>query len=341
MTKTVDSVVKEYTSPLEGVGNTVNTQKTIVIALGGNSLIRPSEKGTIEEQYANLWKTAEQLFELLASGNRIVITHGNGPQVGNLLLASEVAKGMVPLMPLDICGAATQGFMGFMIQNTLANCLREARVKHNITTVVTQVIVDKDDPAFKNPSKPIGPFYDLDEARKLQQERGWEIIEDAKRGYRRVVPSPRPMNIQQARIIRSMLDAGEIVVAVGGGGIPAVREKDGSLRSVEAVIDKDYASSRLAIDINADILLILTAVEKVYRDFGLPCQKALDHLNLNEAKELLAEGHFGKGSMEPKIRAAIEFLQESDESAQREVIITLPEATTTALRGKTGTRITK
>jgi len=312
-----------------------------VIALGGNSLVRANEKGTIEEQYANLQQTSEQLLKLLTGENRIVITHGNGPQVGNLLLASEAAKDIVPPLTLDICGAATQGLMGYMIQQTLANGLREKGLKHNLTTVVTQVIVNKDDPAFKNPSKPIGPFYDLNEAQKLRRERGWEMIEDAKRGYRRVVPSPKPVNIQQARIIQSMLDAGEIVVAVGGGGIPSVREGDGKLRGVEAVIDKDCASSRLAIDINADVLLILTAVEKVYRDFGRPSQKALNHLNLNEAKTLLAEGHFGKGSMEPKIRAAIEFLQEGGEKTKREVIITRPEAVTAALQGKTGTRITR
>jgi len=319
----------------------VNTKRTIVIALGGNSLVRANEKGTIEEQYANLQQTSEQLLKLLTGENRIVITHGNGPQVGNLLLASEAAKDIVPPLTLDICGAATQGLMGYMIQQTLANGLREKGLKHNLTTVVTQVIVNKDDPAFKNPSKPIGPFYDLNEAQKLRRERGWEMIEDAKRGYRRVVPSPKPVNIQQARIIQSMLDAGEIVVAVGGGGIPSVRESDGKLRGVEAVIDKDCASSRLAIDINADVLLILTAVEKVYRDFGRPSQKALNHLNLNEAKTLLAEGHFGKGSMEPKIRAAIEFLQEGGEKTKREVIITRPEAVTAALQGKTGTRITR
>ena len=227
------------------------------------------------------------------------------------------------------------------MQQTFANSLREKGLNHNITTVVTQVVVDKDDPAFQNPSKPIGPFYNLAEAQKLRQERGWEIIEDANRGYRRVVPSPIPVHIQQARIIEDMLDAGEIVIAVGGGGIPVVREEDGSLRGVEAVIDKDYASSRLAIDINADTLLILTAVEKVYRDFGRSTQQMLDHLNCNEAKELLAEGHFGKGSMEPKIRAAIEFLQELDDQVKREVIITLPETAVKALQGKAGTRITR
>jgi len=319
----------------------IPTQKTIVIALGGNSLIRANENGTVEEQIANLWQTCEQISDLLASENRIVITHGNGPQVGNLLLASEAARDLVPPLPLDVCGAATQGFMGYMTQQTLANCLREKGLKHNITTVVTQVIVDQDDPAFQHPSKPIGPFYDLDEAQRLQQERGWQMIEDAKRGYRRVVPSPRPVNIQQARIIKAMLDADEIVVAVGGGGIPVIRGKARSLQGVEAVIDKDYASSRLAIDINADILFILTAVEKVYTNFGQPAQKPLGQINLNQAKELLAEGHFSKGSMEPKVRAAIDFLQEPDDQTQREVIITLPETAMAALQGKTGTRITR
>ena len=319
----------------------VNSQKTIVIALGGNSLIRAKEKGTVAEQYANLQQTSEQLVELLESENRIVVTHGNGPQVGSLLLATEVAKDVVPPLPLDVCGAATQGIMGYMIQQTLANGLRAKEIKHNITTVVTQVIVDRNDPAFKHPSKPIGPFYSLYEAQKLQKEKDWVMIEDAKRGYRRVVPSPKPVEIQQARIIESMLDAGEIVVAIGGGGIPVIRESNRRLTGVEAVIDKDFASSRLAIDLKANIFLILTAVEKVYRDFGQPSQKALDHINLKQTKELLAEGHFGKGSMEPKIRAAIDFLEDSNGPAEREVIITLPEKATAALEGKTGTRITR
>lgn len=325
-----------------------NKQRTFVIALGGNSLLRANGNGTIEEQYYNLLQTGEQLLDLLASEHRIVITHGNGPQVGNLLLAVESARDLMPPMPLDLCGAATQGFMGCMIQTTLANCLRASGVRHNITTVVTQVIVDKNDPAFENPSKPVGPFYNLNEAERLRRDKGWEMIEDSGRGYRRIVPSPIPVETQQARIIRSMLDAGEIVIAVGGGGIPVVREGDGSLWSREAVIDKDYASSRLAIEIDADVFLILTAVEKVYRDFGLSSQTALDHLSLAEAKELLAEGQFGTGSMEPKIRAAIDFLQETDElaklstiSQKREVIITLPEKAMEALQGKTGTRITR
>lgn len=322
----------------------IKTPKTFVIALGGNSILRANEKGTAEEQYLNIQRTSEQLLDLLTGDNRVVITHGNGPQVGNLLLACEVAKDTVPVLPLDIYGAATEGLMGFMIQNTLANCLREAGVPHNITTVVTQVIVDKDDPAFKNPSKPIGPFYSFSQMLELRRERGWAMIEDSGRGCRRVVPSPMPVNIQQARIIKSMLDAGEVVIAVGGGGIPVVRENNGSLRGVEAVIDKDFASSRLAIEIDADVLFILTAVEHVYVDFGRPSQKALDHLNVAEAKKLLAAGQFGTGSMEPKIRAAIQFLEETEECRpprEREVIITLSETAVKALEGKTGTRITK
>ncbi|MDP7415988.1 MAG: carbamate kinase [Dehalococcoidales bacterium] len=318
-----------------------NKSKIFVIALGGNSILRAKEKGTTVEQYQNLDRTAEQLLNLLSSGNRVIITHGNGPQIGNLLLADEAAKNVVPPMPLDVLGAQTEGYMGYMIQNTLANHLRQAGASHNITTVVTQVIVDKNDPAFKDPSKPIGPFYDANEAEQLRQEKGWDIIEDSARGYRRVVPSPIPVNIQQARIIKSMLNTGEIVIAVGGGGVPMVREDNHNLRGVEAVIDKDYASVRLAIEIDADVLFILTAVEHVYRDFATPHQKALENLSLAEAKKLLEEGHFGKGSMEPKIRAAIMFLEETKPSREREVIITIPETALRALEGKTGTRITR
>jgi carbamate kinase len=233
--------------------------------------------------------------------------------------------------------------MGYMIQNTLANLLRKEGFVHNITTVITQVIVDRNDPAFKDPSKPIGPFYKLETAEELKKEKGWTMIEDSARGYRRVVPSPTPINIQQARIIKSMLDAGEIVIAVGGGGIPVVREPNQNLKGVEAVVDKDYASARLAIEIDAEVLLILTAVEYVYRDFPRPSQKALDSLSLPEAKKLLAEGQFGKGSMEPKIKAATMFLEETSERygpKEREVIITMPETAVRALQNKTGTRIT-
>jgi carbamate kinase len=322
---------------------TTDKTKTFVIALGGNCILRAGQKGTIEEQYENMQYTAEQLLDLLSGGNRIVITHGNGPQVGNLLLASTMAQDTVPPMPLDICVAATEGFMGYMIQNTLANCLRQAGAPHNITTVVSQVVVDRNDPAFKNPSKPIGPFYTETEAARLHQEKGWHIIPDSGRGYRRVVASPRPVSLQQARIIKSMLDAGEIVVAVGGGGIPCVREDNRNLHSVEAVIDKDYASARLAIEVHADVLFFLTGVEYVYRDFTTPHQTALNNLSVAESKKLLEEDQFGEGSMKPKIRAAIMFLEEADPDRQREreVIITLPETALAALQGKTGTQITE
>ncbi|MFC2062842.1 carbamate kinase [Chloroflexota bacterium] len=325
-----------------------NKQKTYIIALGGNSLLRSHERGSIEEQYINLEKTSEQLVGLLNSGNRIVITHGNGPQVGNLLLMAEMAKDTIPPMPLDICGAATTGYMGYMIQQTVANHLRQKGLAHNITTVVTQVIVDKADPAFENPTKPVGSFYNAKDAEKLKQEKGWAMIEDSARGFRRVVPSPMPVKVQQARIISAMLDAGEIVIAVGGGGIPVYRESNGDLRGVEAVIDKDYASARLASEIGADFLVILTATEHVYRDFNKPTQKPLVHVTVEEARLMLLEGHFGQGSMQPKIEAAIQFLEDKKllseahgELSKREVLITLPEKAAQAIKGITGTHIVK
>ncbi len=312
--------------------------RTYVIALGGNAILRAGQKGTVEEQVYNLNQTGRQLLELLGGRNRVVITHGNGPQVGNLLLALEVAKD-VPSMSLDVCGAATQGFMGYMIQQALSNCLRENGLAHNITTVISQVIVDEDDPAFRHPTKPIGPSYPLEEAIRLERERGWQIIKDATRGYRRVVASPEPLEIQQARIIESMLDAGEIVIAAGGGGIPVIRSPDKSLHGVEAVIDKDLASARLGIDIGADIFLILTAVENAFVDFGRPSEKPLCLVTVNEVEALLKEGQFGIGSMEPKIRVSIKFLKDTPRKYKRKVIITTPERAMEALRGEVGTRI--
>ncbi len=312
--------------------------KTYVVALGGNAILKVGQKGTIEEQIHNLNQTGMQLLELLGGRNRVVITHGNGPQVGNLLLALEEAK-EVPSMSLEVCGAATQGFMGYMIQLAVANCLRKNGVAHNITTVISQVIVDENDSAFRRTKKPIGPFYTLEEAVRLERERGWQMIKDASHGYRRVVASPEPLEIQQARIIMSMLDAGEIVIAIGGGGIPVIRNPDNSLRGVEAVIDKDLASARLGIDIDADVLLILTAVENVFVDFGRPSQKPLHLITVTEAEALLEEGQFGIGSMEPKIRASIKFLKGSPRRDNREVIIPAPGRAMEALKGEAGPRI--
>ena len=315
--------------------------RTYVVALGGNAILRAGQRGTVKEQLHNLNQTGRQLLELLGDSNRVVITHGNGPQVGNLLLALEAAKeaNEVPSMPLDVCGAATQGFMGYILQQTLANCLREKGLAHNITTVITQVIVDENDPAFGHPTKPIGPFYTLEEASRLERERGWQIIKDATRGYRRVVASPEPLEIQQARIIRSMLDAGENVIAGGGGGIPVIRSPDRSLRGVEAVIDKDLASARLGLDIDADVLLILTAVENAFVDFGRPSERPLHLITVTEAEALLEEGQFGIGSMEPKIRASIKFLKGTPRKYKRKVIITTPERAIEALKGEAGTQI--
>lgn len=321
------------------------SDKIILVALGGNALITGENGCTYEEQYANLQRTSEFLLELITPENRIVITHGNGPQVGNLLLASEIARDAVPIMSLDMCVAATEGFMGSMIQQALANSLRQAGKRHNITTVISQVIVSADDNAFKHPTKPIGPFYNYEQMQKLRSEKGWHMMQDARRGYRRLVPSPKPIKIQQARIISSMISNGEIVIAVGGGGIPLARGNNGDLHTVEAVIDKDYASALLAIEIKADIFIMLTGVEKVCKGYGLSTQVTLDKLTINEAKKLLNEGQFGEGSMKPKIEAAIEFLEhaESDNSVvkkkTREVFITLPEKVVDALQGDTGTRI--
>ena len=313
-------------------------RKTYVIALGGNAMIGPGQKGTIEEQFTNLQQTGQQLVGLLGGHNHIVITHGNGPQVGNLLLAVEAAKDVPPL-PLDTCSAATQGFMGYMIQQALSNCLREIGLTHNITTVITQVIVNQHDPAFLHPSKPIGPFYTREQAEELRKLKGWQMADDSGRGYRRLVPSPEPLEIQQARIIKSMLEADEIVIAVGGGGIPVIRRPDNSLRGIEAVIDKDLASARLAMDIGADVLIILTAVETVFADFGKPSQRPLHNITDLEAETLLKAGQFGAGSMEPKISASLKFLRATPAGHHRKVIITSPEKTLDALAGKTGTRI--
>ncbi len=312
--------------------------RTYIVALGGNAILGAGQKGTVEVQLHNLSQTGRQLLGLLGGRNRVVITHGNGPQVGNLLLALELAK-EVPSMSLDVCVAATQGFLGYMIQQTVANCLREEGLRHHITTVISQVVVDEKDPAFGHPTKPIGPFYTLEEAMRLEKDRGWQIIKDATRGYRRVVASPEPLEIQQARIIKSMLDAGEIVIAAGGGGIPVTRNHDRSLRGVEAVIDKDLASARLGIDVDADVLLILTAVANAFVDFGRPSQKPLNLTTVTEVEALLEEGQFGIGSMEPKIRASIKFLKGTPMKYRREVIITTPERAMEALRGEAGTRI--
>lgn len=310
--------------------------KTIVIALGGNAILQPGQKGTVQEQLENVDIACGHLVKIISSEKwGVVITHGNGPQVGNVLLQNDAASNLTPPMPLDVCGAATQGMMGYMIQQTLANHLRAFDLPHNITTVVTQVIVDNNDPAFKNPSKPVGPFYDSTKAQELHRDRGWIIKKDSVRGYRRVVPSPRPLVIQETRIIKDMLDSGEIVIAVGGGGIPVVREKDRSLQGIEAVIDKDLAAERLAEGINAQVLMILTDVEQVMLNYGAANEVRIDRMKVEEAESYLKEGHFAEGSMKPKVEAGINFVKAGGEKT----IITMLSKAVEAFEEKTGTII--
>jgi len=310
--------------------------KTAVIAIGGNSLIKDKEHQSVPDQFASTDETCLHIAEIMKEGWKVVITHGNGPQVGFILLRSELASNVLHTVPLDSCGADTQGALGYMIQQLLGNRLRKVELDTPVLTVVTQVVVDAEDPAFQNPTKPIGPFYDEDRAHRYQRERGWTIIDDAGRGWRRVVPSPIPREIVELEAIRTLVQAGFVVVGVGGGGIPVVRDERGDLHGVEAVIDKDYASSLLAADLGVDLFLISTAVEKVYLNYGQPQQTAVDHMTVAQAKDYLEKGHFPPGSMGPKIIAVIDFL----ERGGKEALITSPENLARALRGETGTRIT-
>jgi carbamate kinase len=313
-------------------------KKVAVVAIGGNSLIKDKQHRTIEDQYLAAKETTYHITDMIESGWDVVIGHGNGPQVGFILQRSEIANRVEGLheVALDVCGADTQGAIGYALQQTLQNELRRRGIKKNVATVITQVEVDKDDPAFKNPSKPIGGFMDEEEAKRRESEQGWKIVEDAGRGWRRVVPSPLPKKVVEFDAVKSLIDAGVIVISVGGGGIPVVEDSNGELKGTAAVIDKDYASSLLAQTMNADLLLISTAVEKVALNFGKPDQKWLDKITLAEAKQYLAEGtHFAKGSMAPKIQAIVWFL----ENGGKEALITNPENIGKALKGETGTRI--
>jgi carbamate kinase len=309
-------------------------KKLAVVAIGGNAVNRPGEEATAENMMKNLAETARFLVSMLDDYD-IVITHGNGPQVGNLLVQQELAKHVIPPFPLDVNDAQTQGSLGYMIALTLGNELRKRNIQRDIAAVVTQIIVDKNDPGFQKPSKPVGPFYSKEEAEKLQQEKGWIMKEDAGRGWRRVVPSPIPLDIVEKNVIKTLVEKDMIVIAAGGGGIPVIQE-NGTLKGVEAVIDKDRASALLAKEIDADILIILTGVEKVYINYNKPDQKALDHLTVEEAKKYHAEGQFPSGSMGPKIEAAIDFVT----STGRECLITDMAVLDKALKGLTGTRIT-
>lgn len=313
-------------------------KKTIVVALGGNAIIQPGQKGTFEEQMANVHVTCEQLAHMVESGKyRVVVTHGNGPQVGNLLLQNEAGKDVASPMPLFVCGAESQGLIGLMIQQNLGNLLAaQGKGDIPIATIVTQVVVDKNDQAFVNPSKPVGPFYSEEEAKALESDKGYNVREDAGRGWRRVVPSPNPIEINEKAAIRQLVEAKAIVIASGGGGIPVIRE-NGNLVGVDAVIDKDLAGERLAVDVGASIFMVLTDVDSVRLNYNTPDEKALSKITIDEAKNYAEEGHFAKGSMDPKVRAAIRFIESGGERA----IITSLDKAVAALEGNAGTTITR
>ncbi len=310
-------------------------EELVVIAIGGNSLIKDRQHMSVYDQYKACGETSEHIAGIVQQGYRVLITHGNGPQVGFILLRSELAKEVLHQVPLDSCGADTQGAIGYQIAQTLDNELRRRGIQKTVVAVVTQVVVDKDDPGFQNPTKPIGPYYSRDSAQEHQKSEGWIMVEDAGRGWRRVVPSPEPLEIIEEPAIRSLLEQGMIVVAVGGGGIPVIRKENGDLEGVGAVIDKDQASRLLANNLQAELFVISTAVDKVAINFGQPDQQDLDRITVAEAMQFMEEVHFAPGSMKPKIEAAIDFL----ERGGREVIITQPHLLEEAIHGRTGTHI--
>ncbi len=307
----------------------------ILVGLGGNAIFRRGERGTYEEQVRNVVNTCKILADIIEEGHSLVITHGNGPQVGATMLRYEAAKNIVPPFPLHVADSETQGFIGYMIQQALINELRRRRINRSVLTVITQVIVDKDDPAFKNPTKPIGPFYTKEEAEELKQRHpDWVIIEDCGRGYRRVVPSPDPKEIVEIDAIKTLINSGHIVIACGGGGIPVIKTRNGYV-GVDAVIDKDLASERLASNIKADIFMILTDVDGAYLNYGRPDAKLLREVTLSEIKRYYQEGHFKAGSMGPKVLATIRFL----ESGGKHAIIGHLDKALLNLRGEAGTHI--
>ena len=316
----------------------MSEKKVAVIAIGGNSLIKDKNHQTVEDQYQAAKETCHHIADMIEAGWDVAIGHGNGPQVGFILRRSEIAfraEGMHEV-PLDVCGADSQGAIGYALQQNLQNELFRRGVKKNVATVITQVLVDKDDSAFKNPTKPIGGFMDEADARHREAELGWSVVEDSGRGWRRVVASPIPKEVVELDSVKTLIDSGVVVITVGGGGIPVIDTGNGDYIGTAAVIDKDYASSLLARLIKADLLLISTAVEKVALNFGKPDQKWIDRMTLAEAKKYLKEGtHFAKGSMAPKIQAIIWFL----EAGGKQALITNPENISRALNGETGTWI--
>jgi carbamate kinase len=311
--------------------------KVAVVAFGGNALMDFSGKSSYADQLMKAEKMCGEIPTLFDMGYQVVITHGNGPQVGNLLMQQESLADAIPPMPLDVCDAMTQGQIGYMIGQTLRNMFTKNRISKPVISLVTQVVVSENDPAFKNPTKFVGPFFKKDEIEELQSERGWEIREDSGRGWRRVVPSPKPVDIVEKEEIGEMIRRNFVVISCGGGGIPVLRDKKGRLKGVAAVIDKDFAAERLASLIGAETLLLITSVNQVSIFYGTPKQKNLSKMTLKEAKRYRDEGHFPLGSMGPKIEAAIKFL----DSGGRRTIITSLGGIDVALKGEGGTEITQ
>ena len=311
-------------------------KKTLVIALGGNAITREFEEGYIEQQFANTRRALTGVADLIQQGHRVALTHGNGPQVGNYMIRVEESRHLVPPLPLNIIVADLEGGMGYMIQQTLQNKLKARNVDRQVVTVVTQVLVDRNDPTIRRPSKFVGPAFPQREVARLEKERGWKMREDVGRGWRRVVASPRPLEVIEKEVIADLIEKNVVVIACGGGGIPVYYNEKGELEGLDGVIDKDLASAVLARAIHADALYILTAVTRVSLNYGKPNQIDLSHMSLREAKLWLEEGHFPPGSMGPKIRAAIAFI----EAGGKECIITSTETLIEAIEGKTGTRIT-
>lgn len=306
-----------------------------VLAIGGNSLVRDKDHISLACQYETVQETSRYIADLVLEGLSIVITHGNGPQVGFIYRRGELSRHELPLIPLDICGADTQGAIGYMIQKALLNEFRKRGITKKVNTVVTQTVVDRDDPSFLTATKPIGSFMAEDEALANRREFGWQVMEDAGRGFRRVVPSPIPREIIELDAIKFLVDRGHIVIAAGGGGVPVVRNEEGDFEGVEAVIDKDLASSLLARNLGADTFIISTAVDAAYLNFGKENQKPIRRASLSEAKQFLAEGHFKPGSMKPKIEAIVQFL----EGGGRKAMITSPENLLETIKGSSGTTI--
>lgn len=309
----------------------------ILVALGGNAILQRDSGGTFEEQLARVSKTCKELTTIIKAAHQIAITHGNGPQVGDILIANEMAGSVLPPMPLDVCGAESQGSIGYMLQQCLENELRAAGIDKRVATVVTQTVVDPSDPAFAKPTKPIGRFYTAEEAATLRREKGWTIVNDSDRGFRRVVPSPDPKSMVEAKTILRLFEEGTVVIAGGGGGIPVVRDSaTGRYTGVEAVIDKDLGAALLANLLRVDQLMILTEVEGVMLNYGRPDQRLLRTMSAKEGRRYLEEGQFPAGSMGPKVEAALRFV----ESGGKKALITSLESVEGALKGRTGTAVT-